>query len=299
MMTSFPPFSVLMTTYGKEHAEWLDISLQSLFEQSVSPSQVVLVLDGPVGEELYAVVRKYQQKYTELLKIVQLPENVGQGQASAEGVKSCSYDLIARMDSDDVCEINRFEKQLTAFQKHPELDVVAGCIAEFTESPNQITYIRQMPENHQDIRRAFRFRNPINNVTVMFRREALERAGGYQPEVANEDFALYVRMLSTDSCFYNIPDILVRVRVGVEMAKRRGDIKIFRAWCRNQAVLLQAHITNLFMFLASCTLCFFFVIIPSSWKLLLYKYVLRKRVSDRQLTIANDDTSIIQKVYKG
>lgn len=270
-------FTVLMTTYYKETAKNLDISLRSITDdQTVLPDQIVLVLDGPIGNELERIVSKYVERYPETIDVVRLSKNVGQGMASAEGIKHCKNDIIARMDSDDISIGTRFETQISIFEKNSSVSVVGGYIGEFEDNPNLIRLVRSVPEKHDDICKMFKLRNPINNVTVMYKKEALERAGGYTKERANEDFSIYVRMLATGSVFYNIPKILVNVRTGKDMMKRRGDINIFFAWCKNQKILLDSKNTNVLSYIISCLGCLFFILTPVGMKRFLYKNILRK-----------------------
>jgi len=116
-------FSILISLYHKENPLFLRQSLKSIFTQTLSPTEVVLVEDGPLTDELHEVVKKIKNQHPEL-KVVPLPTNQGLGKALNEGLKHCSYDLVARMDTDDIAKPDRFEKQLAIFRKHPEVDVV-------------------------------------------------------------------------------------------------------------------------------------------------------------------------------
>ncbi|MFT0349328.1 glycosyltransferase, partial [Bacteroides thetaiotaomicron] len=126
-------FSVLISVYNKENSLSLRQSLTSVFRQKLPPTEVVLLKDGPLTEELDKVIAEYVMRYPEL-KIVSLPVNQGLGKALNEGLKHCSYDLVARMDTDDIAKPDRFEKQIRVFQEHPELDVVGAWIDEFEET---------------------------------------------------------------------------------------------------------------------------------------------------------------------
>ena len=89
-----------------------------------------MVKDGPLTEELDAVIDKYGNTF-EKMTIVPLATNKGLGLALAEGLTYCEYPLVARADTDDINVIKRFELQLQAFDANPELSIVGGYIDEF------------------------------------------------------------------------------------------------------------------------------------------------------------------------
>ena len=155
-------FSVLMSLYAKERPEYLRQSLDSVFNQTFQPNEVVLVLDGPITCELKSVVDEFESKYS-TLKIVPLAENRGLGKALNEGLKQCSFDLVARMDTDDVCKRNRFEIQIKYMEDHPEIDLCSSWIEEFEESPENVTSTKTLPETYEEISSYIKKRNPINH----------------------------------------------------------------------------------------------------------------------------------------
>ena len=129
-------FSVLMSVYAREQSEHLIAALHSVFEQTVSPTEVVLVEDGPLTTELNTVITDFSERYS-ALKIVKLAKNMGLGNALNVGLSACTYSLVARMDSDDLSLPNRFETQLKVFEKDLEVSVVGGWISEFENNPEQ------------------------------------------------------------------------------------------------------------------------------------------------------------------
>ena len=140
-------FSVLLSLYHKESALFLHQSLESVF----LPTEVILVEDGPLSEELHAVVKEFMDRYLEL-KVIPLVENQGLGKALNEGLKHCSYDIVARMDTDDVAKPDRFEKQLAIFQEHPEVDVVGAWIDEFEGAVSNVLSVRKVPKDQEVVR---------------------------------------------------------------------------------------------------------------------------------------------------
>lgn len=272
-------FSVLMTTYYKEKPENLKRSLASvLFNQTVIPDQMVLVMDGPVPEDILRVANEAKNKFSNEMVIVQLPNNLGQSGASAVGLKYCTNELLARMDSDDISEPTRFEKELRIFEQDFNVDVVGGWIGEFIEDENNIQQIRAVPQDNEAIRKSFRFRNSINNVTVMMKKSTVLVANGYNRKSVNEDYSLYVQMLINGAKFYNIQEVLVKVRTGNGMSKRRKDMNIFYDWKKDQKKLLRAKETTFYDYIISNVGCLCFVLVPYWLKEVIYKLFLRRKV---------------------
>lgn len=271
-------FSVLMTTYREELPENLKKSLWSiLVNQTVKPDQMVLVFDGPVSEELEEVANGMKRMFVNEMIIVKLKENLGQARASKIGLEYCTNDLLARMDSDDISEVDRFEKELKIFNHYEDIDVVGGWIGEFFYDEMIVSRIRKVPRLNMEISQMFRFRNAINNVTVMMKKESILRVGGYENKSINEDYSLYVKMMIDGSKFYNIQEVLVKVRTGNGMARRRKDINIFFDWRKDQKKLLKAGKTNLLFYIISNLGCLIFVVMPYQIKEIIYNNILRKR----------------------
>ena len=228
-------FSVAMCVYGGDSADWFRAAAKSILNQTVPPDEVVLVVDGPVPDELRAVIGSFKNE----LKIIWLSENQGHGNARRESLRHCTHELVALMDADDLSLPDRFEKQLEKFAKEPELDIVGGNIAEFIDSPENIVGKRLVPQQDADIKTYMKTRCPMNQVTVMLRKQSLEQAGGYIDWYCEEDYYLWLRMYLQGMRFANLPDTLVHVRVGKEMYSRRGGLKYFRSEAKLQNYMLR------------------------------------------------------------
>lgn len=121
-------FSVLISVYKKEKAEYLKQALQSVINQTLKPTEVVIVKDGILTKELDECIEDFQRQHPKLFKILTFKENRGLGLALRDGVKACKYEYIARMDSDDISKPDRFEKQFGYLQKHPETTLLGTWI---------------------------------------------------------------------------------------------------------------------------------------------------------------------------
>lgn len=178
------------------------------------------------------------------LKVIRLPRNGGLGNALSVGLESCSHELIARMDSDDISHPRRFERQLRAFADNPVLDIVGGQITEFVGDEENIVARREVPLEDAEIKRQMRRRCPMNHVTVMFKKGSVEEAGGYVEVYHNEDYSLWIRMMLHDAVFANVPFDLVNVRTGEAMSSRRGGMRYFRGEKSLQKLMLDNGIIN-------------------------------------------------------
>ncbi len=232
-MNARVPFSVLMSLYFKESPEFLKEALASLTRQTRPASQVVMVLDGPVGENLETVLESFKDLLP--ITLVRLPENRGLAKALNAGLPHCLEAWVARFDTDDICEPDRFERQWAFLEAHPETDILGGPILEFDESPEAPYALRQVPRSHEEIVKFAKRRNPFNHMTVTFRKAVVAQAGGYPDEHLYEDYALWVRLIQAGCRCANLDLPPVRARAGRTMANRRGGWKYLRSEWRVQS----------------------------------------------------------------
>ena len=237
MTNQYSVFSVCMSVYRNDDVLFLQQALDSIMQQSYMPDEVVLVVDGPVSDELRNAIESKAQEYAQI-KPVYLPENKGLGNALREALLHANNAIIARMDSDDISMPGRFEKQLEYLQSHPDVDLVGGQITEFIDTPDNIVAKRNVPLSHEEIIKYMRVRCPFNHPTVMFRKKAVLDAGNYQDWFWNEDYYLWIRMMEHGCRFANLPEVLVNMRSGEDQYSRRGGKKYFRSEKEIQKLML-------------------------------------------------------------
>ena len=214
-------YSVLMSVYAKENAEYLKLSIDSMFNQTVLMDQFVIVKDGPLTSELDAVINSYCEKFPEVMTIVPLSQNVGLAKALDAGLKECRNELVARMDSDDISLPTRCEKQLDRFSKNENLCVLGTNIDEFYDNPNEIVTSRVVPSNYADIKKFIRRREPFNHPTIMFKKSQVEKVGGYGDLKRCQDFDLFSRMIGEGCYAENLNESLLLFRSNENNYKRR------------------------------------------------------------------------------
>ena len=223
-------FTVLMSLYIKEKPQYLRECMDSLLSQTIMPDQIVIVKDGPLTEELDAVLMEYVNANPLLYTIVPLAQNQGLGLALAEGMLHCNNELVARMDTDDIARADRFEKQLAAFEQDDTLDICGSHIVEFEETFENIVAKRTVPLENDDIKRYQKRRDGFNHVSVMFKKSAVLKAGNYQSCLLMEDTYLWVNMFLSGAKGKNIDDYLVYVRVSNDLFERRGGYSYFKKY---------------------------------------------------------------------
>ena len=218
-------YSVLMSVYYKEKAEYLELAIKSMLNQTVPPEQFVIVEDGPLTDELEQVVLKYEYEKPEIFTIVRLNENGGLGRALDEGLKCCRNELVARMDSDDISLPERCEKQLIAFSEFKYIDIVGTQINEFIESEKNIVSARVVPCDYDSIIRFSKKRSPFNHPTVMYKKSVVLNLGGYSIEYRRkEDLDLFLKMLVNGCKAINLREALLLYRTSQENLKRRKTL---------------------------------------------------------------------------
>ena len=216
------PYSVLMSVYGKERAEYLRESIESMLSQTERADDFVIVCDGPLTDELEQALKEAAEKNKSMFQIIRLKENQGLGIALNQGIRFCRNELIARMDSDDISVAERCEKQLAVFASQ-NADIVGGIIEEFADTVLNPTAMRKVPQTDKEIKVFAKRRNPFNHPSVMFRKSAVERAGNYEDCKGFEDYYLWTKMLKQGMVGYNIQETLVYMRTSAGMYKRRGS----------------------------------------------------------------------------
>ena len=249
------PFSVAMCVYGGDNPQWFDRSLESIIlEQTIKPNEIILVVDGPVPAEVDDVINKYcaiGQEHEVSIVIERFKENQGHGNARRKSVDLCSNELVALMDADDVSVPTRFEEQLQLFDKR-DSDIVGGNISEFINEESNIVSRRNVPALDFDIKKYAKKRCPMNQVTVMFKKTAYIDAGGYIDWFWEEDYYLWLRMILKNKTFSNTQTVLVNVRVGEDMYKRRGGIKYYKSEKRIQRFMLKNKMISFPRYISNC-----------------------------------------------
>lgn len=270
-------YSVLMSVYVKEKAEYLKQAMNSIWSQTIPTDDFVLVCDGPLNAELDRVIEEMEKTHPDTLHVVRLEKNGGLGNALNSGIKVCKRELVARMDSDDISRADRCERQLRVFRAQSNVSICSGIVEEFTESTSQIEARRVPPETQEKILAFAKKRNPFNHPCVMYRKSDVEAAGGYQDFYLLEDYYLWIRMLQKGSVGYNLQEPLLWMRAGSDMYKRRAGWK----YAKSQKALFKYMRGSEFIsgsqYMKSVAIRILSSLTPNWLREFMFKTVMRKR----------------------
>lgn len=208
--------------YKKEHPQYFFQALTSIWhDQVLKPSQIVLVQDGSLTPELNNEIAYWQAELGDVLTLVVLPKNVGLAAALNHGLQHCKYELVARMDTDDIAMPDRFNLQVAFMQAHPEVAVTSGFIEEWNSDFSSQLSCRSLPLEYDEIVKFAKLRSPISHPACIFRKSVILKVGGY-PNIYPEDHLLWSRVLQAGYKLANIPQVLLRMRTGEDFISRRG-----------------------------------------------------------------------------
>lgn len=238
-------FTVAMAIYRNDNAMDFIMAVRSIYTaQTVKPSEIIIIIDGPITEDLEKALTRLRNEIP-IMRTVRFTVNRGHAAVRQAGLEAASNELIAVMDADDISMPDRFEKQLAAFKANPDATVIGGQIKEFIGSIENVVGERIVPETDSEIKRYLKSRCPMNLVTVIYRKSAVQSVGGFKDWYCEEDYYLWVRLAEAGYKFVNIPDNLVNVRVGKEMYQRRGGWRYFKSEARLQWYMLNNCVISL------------------------------------------------------
>ncbi|MGR5078515.1 glycosyltransferase [Photobacterium swingsii] len=259
-------FSVLMSVYIKESPLFLEKALESLLNQTLRATEVVLVEDGPLSNSLLSVIDKYRVK----LNIISVKNNENQGLAISlnNGLEFCNFELVIRMDTDDISRINRFETLVAFMENNPDISVCSSALSEFDDN-GVVRSKRTLPLTHDELVKFGKLRSPISHAAAIFRKTPIINVGGYPLFKRSQDVALWSTLIMNGYKLANLKEDLFLVRAGDEFMKRSG----FSSFKYESAVInYQYSIGYLTFFerVRNLSLRFFMSVIPVFFKRILY-----------------------------
>lgn len=272
-------FSVLISIYHKELFTHFNECMKSIWDnQTLKPTEIILVEDGPLTPELDEAIAQWQNKIGKALKITKLAKNVGTGKAKNIGLQQCSHEIVCIVDTDDISVLDRFEKQIKILNDDPELIVLGGQITEFADDISLPSGIRRVPLTNLELCNYAKRQSPFNNMTIAYRKTKILEVGGYQHHLWMEDYNLFLRVIAQGCKIQNLPDNLVYARIDNGMHARRKGLEYIKSEKQllnlKKELKLQNPIHANMLFLIRSV----FRLMPSSVLGKIYNTFLRKKV---------------------
>lgn len=274
-------FSVLLPVYIGDTPEFFERALRSVgADQTLEPSEILVVCDGPVDPTIDRILDeaiaggRHDLLGEATLTIARLPKNHGLAKALNVGLAHVAHDIVARADADDIALPERFAIQIPLMEDH---DIVGSAIAEFDDDESVVGMVRQMPETHEEIAAIVHYRDPFNHPSVVYRRSAVERVGGYEHLNYMEDYWLFARMVNAGLRCMNVPQALVRYRIGAGAYKRRGGWHMLSSELELQRRMYAAGVTTVPQRIRNTFIRGIYRLIPSDVRQLLYRGVGQRR----------------------
>jgi glycosyltransferase involved in cell wall biosynthesis len=267
-----------MSVYKNDIPEHFQEAVNSIINQTVQPTEIVIVVDGYVPQTIDNIICNFKEASSVPFNIIRLEKNHGHAIARQTGVNHANCDLIAIMDSDDIAMPDRFEKQLLHFQTDRKLSVLGGQISEFIGVTDNIIGIRTVPLSDEAIKKYIKKRCPFNQMTTMMKKSDVIKSGKYLDWFWNEDYYLWIRMMLAGCKFKNLNDILVNVRVGSDMYRRRGGKKYFQSEIRLQKYMLNNHIIGVGTYCCNVFIRFIIqILLPNKIRGIVFQKLFRNR----------------------
>jgi glycosyl transferase family 2 len=269
-------FSLLMSVWGGDDPGFLDAAFRSaVHEQTRRPDDVVLVQDGPVPPPLATVIGELMESSPVPTTLLALDANVGLGVALDQGMSACAHDIVARMDADDIALPHRFAVQVPLVEQG--IDLLGSSLLEFGDDPTDVVGRRVPPIDPETIVRYARFHQPFNHPTVVYRRSAVEAAGGYRHLALMEDYLLFAKMICQGARVGNVAEPLVLYRVGAGAYARRGGVTLLKSEWRLQRRLLEMGFTNRAQFVRNMVVRGGYRLVPEPARRTAYRLLIARK----------------------
>ncbi len=269
-------FTVLIPVYIENNYKCVKRAINSILHQTLLPNEILIVVDGRIRDGIKRLLNEYKKKHLHLFTIVYFNTHQGLGVVLNKGVELCKYDIIARMDADDYSLPNRFEEQINVLLEK-NCDIVGSYIGEFHEDIDKVYNVREVPSENSEILKYSKKRNPMNHMTVMFKKDSVIKAGSYASIEGFEDYYLWSKMLIQGFKFYNINQCLVLASAGDNLYHRRGGVSYVKNELYFEKKLLQEKHISFFRYLRNIITRIIVRILPNKMRNFIYIHFLRKK----------------------
>ncbi len=264
-------FTVLLPIYQRSDLiENFEKVLESIYQNTIKPNELIVLIDGAVSNDFKEKIKREEAKYK--YKIL-WSDKIGLAKILNKGIKKVKATWIARMDGDDICAPDRFEKSIDLINQG--FDLFGGQIIEKEKNTKNFV-LKRVPVKSEDIKKMLKYRNPFNHMTVFYKTELAKKIGGYPDLYLKEDYGFWCKMIGCGAKVANMPYVVVEAKTGNNFFMRRGGLKYIQSEFYLQKIMLEQKLTNLFFATIIFILKSIIYILPLFIKKFIYKTILRK-----------------------
>jgi glycosyltransferase involved in cell wall biosynthesis len=211
-----PLISVLMATFND--APFLHMAIDSILGQTFTNFEFIIINDASTDDTPTILDSFHDPRIIRLDNStnLKLPASLNRGLAIAQGK------YVARMDSDDISNQERLEKQSQFMEEHPDIGVLSTAQIVINQDNGFIT-TWTLPQTHNELMLRMLFTNPAFHGSALIRKDKLKRVHGYNPTYnRKQDIELWTRMCKVTK-FNSLPDVLYQYRVQSEDKKKEAE----------------------------------------------------------------------------
>lgn len=212
-----PKVSIIMATYNCQ--DTINNSIESILNQTYQDWEFI-ICDDCSKDHTYMILEEYKKKYPDKFVILRNQKNSKLPYSLNRGLEVAKGEYIARMDGDDESLPQRLEKQVNFLDNHPKFDMVGTAMIPFDENGRKpVRYAKKIPNSRDMLNRS-----PFFHATIMMRKSAYEKVGGYtvsKRTVRAQDYDMWFRFFALGMKGYNLQEGLYLVLEDESAVKRR------------------------------------------------------------------------------
>ncbi|MFL2513803.1 MAG: glycosyltransferase [Alphaproteobacteria bacterium] len=262
-------FSVLLSICDLDNDDYFDISLSSIFQNSIQPFEIIIVVNGRINDKKEKILNTYKSKCINL-NICRLNNLSNFATALNYGLKFINTNWVMRQDPDDISTKYRFEKIMNKIKIG--FDICGSNMIENSLLYEGDKYLKKVPKNHNDILNYLKSKNPFCHPTVCIN-YALLKKFNYPDLPLKEDYGLWSLILKEkDVTTHNIQEPLVETCNSSNQINRRGGIKHFHLELNLQKTLLKHQHISIPRFIFNLFFRGLLLCMPNNILRIIYKF---------------------------
>lgn len=268
------PITVIMSVYN-EKKSYLKESIESILKQSFSDFEFIIIDDGSNGSYTREILQEYEKKDGRI-KIYKNKENLGLTKSLNIALAIAKGKYVARIDSDDIAELKRLEKQLNFMEKNPDY-ALCGSWVYFIDENSKIIGEKKCFSQYEKIRKKIIYYNFLIHSSFFFRRDLAVKLGGYNEEIKKAQDYDFILKLSARHPVAAIPEFLGSFRLHPKSisAKSRKKQEWFALIARFNAIRRYGYSKlNFFKIIPSI---FYFLFVPCFLEKKIFKILYKKK----------------------